>query len=77
MRQKKVSTNFYLKDDISYQLLLEHLDELERRLENKGYQVKIHVSNQEEKVNFVEDMIKQGAPSAGGMVHRYSFDVRA
>ena len=32
MRQKKVSTNFYLKDDISYQLLLEHLDELERRL---------------------------------------------
>ncbi len=76
MRQKKVSTNFYLKDDISYQLLLEHLDELERR-ENKGYQVKIHVSNQEEKVNFVEDMIKQGAPSAGGMVHRYSFDVRA
>lgn len=77
MRQKKVSTNFYLKDDISYQLLLEHLDELERRLENKGYQVKIHVSNQEEKVNFVEDMIKQGVPSAGGMVHRYSFDVRA
>lgn len=77
MRQKKVSTNFYLKDDISYQLLLEHLDELEQRLENKGYQVKIHVSNQEEKVNFVEDMIKQGAPSAGGMVHRYSFDVRA
>ena len=77
MRQKKVSTNFYLKDDISYQLLLEHLDELERRLENKGYQVKIHVSNQEEKVNFVEDMIKQGAPSAGGMVHRYSFDVSA
>ena len=71
MRQKKVSTNFYLKDDISYQLLLEHLDELERRLENKGYQVKIHV------LNFVEDMIKQGAPSAGGMVHRYSFDVRA
>ena len=77
LHQKKVATNFYLKDDVSYQLLLEHLDELERRLEEKGYHAKIHVENQEEKVNFVEDLLKQGAPSAGGMVHRYSFDVRA
>lgn len=77
MHQKKVATNFYLKDDVSYQLLLEHLDELEQRLMEKGYHAKIHVENQEEKVNFVEDLLKQGAPSAGGMVHRYSFDVRA
>ena len=77
MHQKKVATNFYLKDDVSYQLLLEHLDELEQRLIEKGYHAKIHVENQEEKVNFVEDLLKQGAPSAGGMVHRYSFDVRA
>lgn len=77
MHQKKVATNFYLKDDVSYQLLLEHLDELEQRLIEKGYHAKIHVENQEEKVNFVEDLLKQGSPSAGGMVHRYSFDVRA
>ena len=77
MHQKKVATNFYLKDDVSYQLLLEHLDELEQRLAAKGYHAKIYVENQEEKVNFVEDLLKQGAPSAGGMVHRYSFDVRA
>ena len=72
-----MTTNFYIKDDVSYQLLMDHLDELERRLNEKGYHAKIHVENQEEKVNFVEDLLKQGTPSAGGMVHRYSFDVRA
>lgn len=77
LHQKKVTTNFYIKDDVSYQLLMDHLDELERRLNAKGYHAKIHVENQEEKVNFVEDLLKQGTPSAGGMVHRYSFDVRA
>lgn len=77
LHQKKVTTNFYLADDTSYQLILEHMDILEKRLEEKGYYAKIQVINQEEKVNFVEDLLKQGAPSAGGMVHRYSFDVRA
>lgn len=77
LRKKQVTTNFYLADDASYQLILDHMDILEERLEQKGYQVKISVTNQEEKVNFVEDMLKQKTPSAGGMVHRYSFDVRA
>lgn len=77
LQQKKVATNFYLSDDRSYQLILEHLDLLEQRLEEKGYQVKLQVTKQSEKANFVEDMFKQGTPSAGGMVHRYSFDVRA
>ncbi len=58
LHQKKVTTNFYIKDDVSYQLLMDHLDELERRLNEKGYHAKIHVENQEEKVNFVEDLLK-------------------
>jgi len=77
MLQKNVATNFYLADDMSYQLILDHMEILEERLAKKGYQVKIQVMNQEENVNFVEDMLKQQTPSAGGMVHRYSFDVRA
>lgn len=77
LRKKQVTTNFYLADDASYQLILDHMDILEERLEQKGYQVKISVTTQEEKMNFVEDMLKQKTPSAGGMVHRYSFDVRA
>ncbi len=77
LHQKNVTTNFYLADNTSYQLILDHMDLLEKRLEEKGYQAKIQVINQEEKVNFVEDLLKQGTPSMGGMVHRYSFDVRA
>ncbi len=77
MHQKNVTTNFYLADDISYNLVMEHMDILEERLAKKGYSVKINVSNQEEKVNFVETLLKKDQPSAGGMVHRYSFDVRA
>ena len=77
LRNRQVATDFYLADDLSYQLLSENIELLEKRLLEKGYQAKIHISNQEEKVNFVEDILKQGTPSAGGMVHRYSFDVRA
>lgn len=75
--QKNVATNFYLADDMSYQLILDNMEILEERLARKGYQVKIQVMNQEENVNFVEDILKSQTPSAGGMVHRYSFDVRA
>ncbi len=75
--QRNVATNFYLADDMSYQLILENMEILEERLAKKGYQVKIQVTNQEENVNFVEDILKRQTPSAGGMVHRYSFDVRA
>jgi len=77
MRQKKVTTNFYLSDDVSYNLIMEHMDILEERLEKKGYSMTIQVTNQEEKVNLVEELLKVDQPSAGGMVHRYSFDMRA
>lgn len=77
LHQKNITTNFYLEDDLSYRLISEHMDILEKKLEEKGYQVRIQIVNQEQKVNFVEDLLKQGVPSAGGMVHRYSFDVRA
>ena len=66
-----------MADDLSYQLIYDHMDELCERLEKRGFQVKLSVSGQEKKVNFVEELLKQGSPSAGGAVHRYSFDVRA
>ncbi len=77
LRNKQVATDFYLADDVSYRLIAEHIEILEKRLLEKGYQAQIHIKNQGEKVNFVEDMLSRGTPSAGGMVHRYSFDVRA
>lgn len=76
MRGKKVHTDFFLADDKSYNLILEHLDLLEERLLQKGYSCTIQVQNKEKKVDFVEDFLKKDQPSTGRL-HRYSFDVRA
>lgn len=76
MKNKQVSTNFYLDDDASYQLISLNIDRLEKRLQEKGYQCKVSVINEAKYVNFVENFLKKDQPSAG-QLHRYSFDMRA
>lgn len=76
--KKQVTTNFYLEDDRSWQLVEEHLDLLQERLEKKGYRAKLNVIKQEQKKpDFLSAIMNQSAASGGGAVHRYSFDVRA
>ena len=80
MLDKNVSTKFYLSDDLSYELIEKHLPMLQERLANLGYHCTVTVENREEKVDFVEDFLQKSQPAtsaAKGMVHRYSFDVRA
>lgn len=77
MKKKDVSTDFYLEDDASYALVKAHLPELEARLKRLGYQCQFSVTNENRKVNFVEDFLKKDQPSAGQQLHRYSFDMRA
>ncbi len=72
----EVFTNFYFDDDKTYELVEAHIPELEARLEEKGYKCSITVVNDGKQVNFVEDFLKKDQPSAG-LVHRYSFDMRA
>lgn len=76
MREKNVKTNFYLSDDISYNLIQKHLPILEKRLKQKGYTCSATITNQEKKVNFVDDFLKKDHPQSGTL-HRYSFDVKA
>ena len=76
MLHKNVQTKFYLADDAAFHLVEKHIPVLERRLKNKGYHCTITLSNEEKKVNLVEDFLTQEKPSAGA-VHRYSFDVKA
>lgn len=76
MKNKQVSTNFYLDDDASYQLISLNVDWLEKRLQEKGYQCNVSVINEAKHVNFVENFLKNDQPSAG-QLHRYSFDMRA
>lgn len=80
MLDKNVSTKFYLDDDTSYDLIEAHLPKLQERLEKLGYNCRVTVENREEKVDFVEDFLQKSQPAKAasrGMVHRYSFDVRA
>jgi hypothetical protein len=76
MRGRDVDTKFYFDDDRTYDLVEEHIPELEARLNAKGYHCSITVVNEEKQVNFVEDFLKKDQPTAG-LVHRYSFDMRA
>jgi hypothetical protein len=76
MHGRDVDTKFYFDDDATYDLVEAHLPELEERLKAKGYHCSITVVNEGKQVNFVEDFLKKDQPSAG-LVHRYSFDMRA
>lgn len=57
--QKEITTNFYIEDDLSYAVLCEHLPELEKRLEEKGYTCNLKVTNEAKKIEFVDDFLKK------------------
>ena len=80
MLDQNVTTKFFLDDDASYDLIAEHLQELQSRLEKMGYHCTVSIEHNEKNVDFVEDFLKKGQPAKSasfGAVHRYSFDVRA
>jgi hypothetical protein len=79
MKGKAVDTNFSFSDDKSYDLVQKYLPILDARLSALGYQATITVDgSREKKMDFVEDFLKKDLPGGGaGVVHRYSFDVRA
>lgn len=76
MRGKQVDTKFYFDNDETYNLVNAYVPRLEARLREKGYNCNVTVANEGKSVNFVEDFLKKDTPSAG-LVHRYSFDMRA
>lgn len=76
MRDRKVHTDFFMEDDRSFDLIMEHSEELALRLEEKGYQCSVQVENRKKGMNLVEDFMKKDSPSTG-ILHRYSFDMRA
>ena len=79
MKGKSVDTNFSFSDDESYALVEKYLPILDAKLSALGYNVTLTVSGDRGKVDFVENFLKKDLPGAGstGVVHRYSFDVRA
>ena len=76
MHKREVNTKFYMDSDAAYDLVKAYMPQLEERLRAKGFNCKIEVENGGRHVNFVDDFLKKDAPSTG-LLHRYSFDVRA
>lgn len=76
MQHRNVKTNFYMADDVSYDLVEKYLPVLEQKLKDKGYQCTITMTKEEKKVSFGDDFLRKDMPQTGTL-HRYSFDVRA
>ncbi|MCR5082810.1 MAG: flagellar hook-length control protein FliK [Parasporobacterium sp.] len=85
MQGKSTSTNFVLEDDLSMQIVEEHMPELLKRLEAKGYSCSYKVETLEEAKVSSPDLPIGSNPlgeilpndSSVVTVKRYNFDVRA
>lgn len=82
LNQDKVSTRFFLEDESVMDFLESHMDELNERLQNKGYDFNalLQTKEQGEEGNVFEQMMKdvksgQGAPMV--LLSKQSFDARA
>ena len=79
MQENKVSTNFYVADDAVLDLIGEHIDELNARLEKRGYSMSCRLMLQSEMSGedaAVDELLKV-SPGSIGLVAEKSFDARA
>ena len=75
MRDSKVSTQFFLEDDSSLDLIAEHIDMLNERLEKRGYSMTATFTKRDGQENVMEEMLKQDKNIS--VLAGYSFDARA
>lgn len=79
LKERNVSCQWFLEDEKSLDLIEANIDILNTRLQEKGYNTNMTVSQGRKEADFVEDFLKAGLPTGNtsSMVHRYSFDMRA
>ncbi len=77
LHNKNVDTKFYMEDDRSYELIMNNIDILRKKIEDRGYNCNINVENEGKKVNLVDDFLRHDSKGTSTPVSRYSFDVRA
>ena len=81
LKENKVGCKWNLANEESMNLIEKNLDILVERLNKKGFSVKTEVTCNEPRASFVEDFLGAAPISSEnpveGMVHRYSFDMRA
>ncbi len=76
LKERNVTTNWYLEDVKSLELIENNIDLLTKRLQDKGYNCQFGFENQGKNQNFVDELL-QADKGGDGQLHRYSFDVRA
>lgn len=76
LKERNVTTKWYLEDVKSLELIENNIDLLTKRLQDKGYNCQFGFENQGKNQNFVDELL-QADKGGNGQLHRYSFDVRA
>lgn len=82
LKETKVGCKWNLADEESMDLIEQNLPILTSRLEAKGFSVKTEVTCNEPKISFASDFLgmppmDNGGDKSEGIMHRYSFDMRA
>lgn len=75
LKDRHVTTSFYLSDEASFDLIERHMPILEKRLKSKGYHCTTTISKDKGEANSAKNLLPKQQLSAG-MLHRYSFDIR-
>lgn len=79
MQKQKVNTRFYVADDEMLDFLGAHMDILNKRLEQRGYQMNCEMQlrngEKEEKESVIQTILQENAGSVP--LAQYAFDVRA
>lgn len=75
MKDKNVSTKFYLQEDSSLDLIANHIDMLNERLNKRGYQMNASFIHQDDEQTVMDEMLKQDKNIS--VLSGYSFDARA
>jgi len=76
----KLNTHFYLQDEETIDFIEAHIDQLNKRLTDKGYDMNMNISVKDKnkgRVNMAEEFMKDDPASSGITASKFSFDVRA
>lgn len=75
LEKNSLNTTFSIADDLSVQIIDEHLYELKEKLEKAGFIVSLSVTRENKEITPFEEMLETDKPKIS--IKRYSFDVRA
>ena len=79
MQNTVVDCNWNLSNESSFRLIENNMDILNERLATKGYLLSSHVECTDKKLSFTKDFLQTNSfdKDKVGLMHRYSFDMRA